>query len=361
MASNFVNENEDENEPLNDNSTDLEVENEEENSEEGLRSEAEGQKVENDTVDHLNVEEDNIKVNNPINTAFNTVKDVSESVMSYVHESEKNTKDLLSSSIDKLSEQGRKNTKDVKEIFEDHAKKTSETHEQHQQKMAEKDKEHHKELKEYQFALQQASIEVTKYRTIEVIRNKIAQNALSFADAVGEYNQNIIQTKNNINRAKMKLQPFQNDLREVEMKMGSIESRYEELHHEFDKIIYSFEELKEQKESMKSAKYREVCKRKEKEIEHILDDIKHKELELLNRELDRLNKAEEMSTMLQEFEKHEIALECLESEHARLVSVGIHQMSNVQMPLENQNGENTAELIDVSSSDVPKTNNLLPE
>jgi chromosome segregation ATPase len=365
MASDIVDEKEDKYEPRHNDSTEFE------NDEIGLDDKDEDQEIEDTIADSLYVDEkEKQTIEAPVNstdTAFDTIKNVDENLPNSHRESNEDTykfvkdmqnglTDKVSELGDKLSEAGDKRTEDLKEMFAKHDK----THEQYQQKMEEKDKEHHQELKEYQLALQQASNEAIKYRIIEKVRAKIAQNALSFADVVSEYDQNISQTKNSINRTKTKLQPFQNNLLEVEMKIGSIEVRYEELHHELDKIIHALKELKELKKSMKSSKYREECQRKERIIQEILDDIEQKELELLNKELDRLNKLEEMDPMLQELEKYEIGLEYLDSERIRLISVGTHQM-NVQIPLENQNSEDASNYIDVPSSDTSKTNNLLTE
>ena len=288
-----------------------------------------------------------------INKSSDNVKDIAGNALDKTH-------GLLEKNTNKLAEVGSKTADYVKEIADTSAQKLQDAHDKHKREIEDKDKKHYGKMKEYQGLLQNASMEITKYRTIEEIRNQISHNVLSFADSISTYHQKIADTKNSINRAKIKLQPFQNDLQELEEKLVILDSHYEELHHGFDKQIYSLDMLKhEYKKSMKKSKYHEAYQRKKRELKHLLDEIEHKELELLNREHDRLNKVEEMEPMLQGLEHHEVALEYMENEYTKLISVGTHKISSLQTGIEYKNIKGESETIDAQFYEESKSNKLL--
>ncbi len=98
---------------------------------------------------------------------------------------------------------------------------------------------------------------------------------------------------------------------------------------------------------MEDAKYGEILERQERELKRLLDEIEQKELELCNREHERLVKEEDMEPLLLALEKSEIALEYLETEQVKLISMGTHNLSNFQPVLENKNKSEDGELIDI--------------
>jgi len=286
---------------------------------------------------------------NMVNQNTKSMKDVAMDTASRL---QKTTNDVM----EKIAEIGNKNIEKLIDIQDRHQSKLEERDKMHKAEI----EEAQREAREYQGMLQQASVEITKYRTKHEIINQFAQNILSFAEAEAMHKQKLFDTKNAINRIKISLQPLQDNLQNLKTKIAVLESHYEKLHQDFDKQIYLLESLEhEYKDNMEESKYYEAYKREMRELKHLQDEIEHKELELLNRELDRLNKIEEIEPILQELERVEIALEYLESEHERLISIGTHRLSDLQ--IENQNSNETSDIIDISTYDTSKTNNLLTQ
>ena len=260
-----------------------------------------------------------------------------------------------------VAKEGIKETADtikegIKEIEEENATKRHKTEEEnttntnaeniskHFQKQL---MENNQVIEGYQKSLQNAYVQVVEYKIKEEVHGIVVQKIISFSDRIAKYNEEIENAENDIRRKKKKLQPLKDALRKVEDSINLLNSAYMDLNTKFETQISVMKKLKfEYKNDMDHEKYLEKYKREESVLIQLIDDISHKELQLLHKEHDRLHKVKELEPMLNALEEVEKKLEYLKSSQKRFISVEPHKMANLKLENQNIDKSDTSEVID---------------
>ena len=187
---------------------------------------------------------------------------------------------------------------------------------------------HDKTIKGYSQLLQVADRKTTELKVREELRNEISQKMMNLSELIATYNEKILNLENNIRRQKEKLNPQRNKLKELEVELRILDSLYMELNSKFDKEVYLIKEL--MVENIDSDKYAEIYKRKNMIVDQLLEELRHKELELLYKECDILDTKEEMKVDFDELEKLEVFYEYLKNEQAKQIFIGTHKVSSLE-------------------------------
>ena len=224
----------------------------------------------------------------------------------------------------------------------------------------------HKQLMEnnkanegYQKLLWSAQKQVSAYKIREEIHREVSQKLMNFAELAALYKEKIANKKNDIRRKEEKLKPLQEALNKIEIDIKISNSEYTKFNIDFEKQIHVLKKLNEYKNDMDYEKYLENYKREENVLVQFINDISHKELQLLDKENARLHKVEELAPMLKIWDDAKISLEYLEEENTKVQSLGMIKITNPQLEDRNADKLDTSEVIDVQPDESTGSDTLL--
>jgi len=176
-------------------------------------------------------------------------------------------------------------------------------------------------------------------RTLQIISDKIeqihhgyAKGIIDYQETIFKYNSEIEKLKSQIKLEKKKISKEKELLIAIQHEILYENKTFDTLHHDFEEKIKSIKELKfEYKETMEISKYKEILKRKQRELDEILDKIEDKEIFFLNKELERVNLEEKLQPKQDNIITLENYLNEIENKKKHFEHTGLNKPLNLRI------------------------------
>jgi len=173
------------------------------------------------------------------------------------------------------------------------------------------------------------------------------EGVFQYKESIQAYNIEIEKLKNQIDSEREYCDKEEKNLLMIDHELLFESKAYDKLQVKFAGFLNSIEELQnDYKDILEESQYTSTLKRKEKELFECLDDIELFEISLLNKELERLNLLESLEPKQVQLKRVKTALKELEMEKTYFESMGLHNVSSIQLENKSLSKEELTDVVD---------------